>query len=114
AKSSFFDSLAALGVQGADGPRLELATFSYKFAPRQWSLTRRVSKNELPSRCINRTVRRLRLTVISSPAPNSVTNSPSALRSVAGFGVTTFTEISAVRGRTSERMDTVWAQMGVS
>ena len=69
----------------------------HKEAPRQWSLQRKVSQNELPARCIRRTVRRARRMVIVSPVASSLTTWPSALKMVAGLGLTTLTSMIAVK-----------------
>jgi len=55
----------------------------------------------------------LRRMVISSPASSSATTCPSALKMVAGCGVTAFTRMMEASGKMMERFESAWGQMGV-
>ena len=57
---------------------------------------------------------RLRRMVISSPASKSATTSPSALKMVAGNGLTAFTRMVEASGKIMERFESACGQIGVS
>src|SRR6266852_9445956 len=85
-RASEFGLLSDFGFRVSD--------FLHTLPPRQCSFRRRVSQNELPARCISTTGWRLLRIVMESPAESSVTNCPSALNTVVGFGLITLTSIS--------------------
>ena len=58
--------------------------------------------------------RRLRRMVTSSPASSSATSWPSALKIVAGRGVTAFTRMVDDSGKMMERLESACGQIGVS